>query len=149
MKLISRIQLWGDKNHPIWLDLFRIALGIVLIWKGVSFALNLHAFTALMAQSRFPTALSLSIIAHAIIMLHVIGGFFIAIGSHTRMFCLLNLPILIVAVLFVNLSQHIFRPYAEFWLSCAVLAGLACFLIEGNGKLSVENIKNNDTQAIS
>ncbi|WP_295769375.1 DoxX family protein [uncultured Mucilaginibacter sp.] len=139
MKFISRIQLWGDQNHPKWLDLFRIILGIVLVWKGISFMLNLHAFTSLMTESGLPMALSLSIVAHLIILLHVFGGFFIALGSNTRMFCLLNLPILVVAVVFVNLSQHIFRPYAEFWLSVSVLIGLVVFLVEGNGKLSVEN----------
>lgn len=139
MKLLTKIQIWGDHHHPQWLDLFRIALGVILIWKGILFALNLDAFTALMMQHRLGTAVVLSLAAHLIIGLHVIGGFFITIGSHTRLFCLLNLPILIVAVLFVNLSQNIFSPYAEFWLSCSVLAALVCFLIEGDGIWSVEH----------
>ncbi|CAM3732961.1 DoxX family protein [Mucilaginibacter galii] len=139
MKLLTKIQIWGDHHHPQWLDLFRIALGVILIWKGILFALNLDAFTALMMQHRLGTAVVLSLAAHLIIGLHVIGGFFITIGSHTRLFCLLNLPILIVAVLFVNLSQNIFSPYAEFWLSCSVLAALVCFLIEGDGVWSVEH----------
>jgi len=139
MKLLTKIQIWGDHHHPQWLDLFRIALGVILIWKGILFALNLDAFTALMMQHRLGTAVVLSLAAHLIIGLHIIGGFFITIGSHTRLFCLLNLPILIVAVLFVNLSQNIFSPYAEFWLSCSVLAALVCFLIEGDGVWSVEH----------
>lgn len=139
MKLLTKIQFWGDHHHPKWLDFFRIALGVILIWKGILFATNLSAFTALMMQYRLGTAVALSLIAHLIIGLHIIGGLFIVIGSHTRLFCLLNIPILLVAVLFVNLSQNIFRPYAEFWLSCSVLAALICFLIEGDGVWSVEH----------
>lgn len=125
----------------MWLDLFRILLGLVLIWKGVLFAYNLGAFTALMMHSGIGTAVSISIAAHLIIGLHIVGGFFLVIGSHTRFFCLLNLPILLVAVFFVNLSANVFKPYSEFWLSCLVLAGLICFLIEGDGVISVENRK--------
>jgi len=139
MKLLSRIQLWGDQHHPKWLDFFRMALGLVLIWKGVSFAYNLEAFTALMGHSKLLTAVSLSLVAHVIICLHVIGGFFIFIGSHTRMFCLFNLPVLLAAVLWVNPGKGIFMPYAEFWLSCSVLIGLVCFMIEGDGVISVEH----------
>jgi putative oxidoreductase len=139
MKLLTHIQLWGDRHHPQWLDFLRILLGLTLIWKGVSFARNLSAFTALMSQSTIPMAVSLSVVAHIIIAFHVLGGLFITIGSHTRMFCLLNLPILVVAVFFINLNPHIFRPYAELWLSCSVLLGLLCFLIEGDGVISVEH----------
>jgi putative oxidoreductase len=139
MKLLTKIQFWGDHHHPKWLDFFRIALGVILIWKGILFALNLNAFTNLMMQHRLGTAVALSLIAHLIIGLHIIGGLFITIGSHTRIFSLLNIPILLVAVLFVNLNQNIFKPYSEFWLSCAVLAALVCFLIEGNGVWSVEH----------
>jgi putative oxidoreductase len=139
MKLLTKIQFWGDHHHPKWLDFFRIVLGVILIWKGILFALNLNAFTNLMMQHRLGTAVALSLIAHLIIGLHIIGGLFITIGSHTRIFSLLNIPILLVAVLFVNLNQNIFKPYSEFWLSCAVLAALVCFLIEGNGVWSVEH----------
>lgn len=138
MNIISRIQDWGDNHHPKWLDYIRIVLGLVLIWKGVAFALNLHAFTSLMENSGLGTAVSISMIAHLIIALHIIGGLLITLGTNTRMFCLLNIPILIVAVFFVNLPEQVFRPYSEFWFSCIVLAGLVCFLIEGNGILSIE-----------
>ncbi|AMP98322.1 DoxX family protein [Pedobacter cryoconitis] len=141
MNLLSKIQDWGDHHHPKWLDYLRIVLGITLIWKGVAFALNLHAFTVLMEDSGLGTAVSISLIAHLIIALHIIGGLLIALGTHTRLFCLLIIPILMVAVFYVNFpQQQIFRPYSEFWLSCLVLAGLICFLIEGDGVLSIETV---------
>ncbi len=141
MNLLLKIQDWGDHHHPKWLDYLRIVLGITLIWKGVAFALNLHAFTSLMENAGLGTAVSISLIAHVIIVLHIIGGLLITLGTHTRLFCAMIIPILLVAVFYVNLPQHIFSPYSEFWLSCLVLAGLICFLIEGDGVLSIEAVK--------
>ena len=145
MNLIKKIRNWGDQHHPKWLDYFRIVLGLVLIWKGIAFALNLQAFSNLMSENNLGTATTISILAHTIIVFHLIGGLFITIGSQTRLSCLLNLPILFAAVFFVNLNQDIFSPYAELWLSSLVLIGLCCFTIEGDGKISVEH---NDQQLL-
>lgn len=144
MKLLCKIQEWGDQHHPKWLDFIRMVLGLTLIWKGVAFALNLHSFTLLMEGARLGTAVSLSLTAHLIIALHIIGGLMIALGTRTRLFSLLNLPILLIAVFFVNLPQHVFRPYAEFWFSCTVAAGLILFLVEGDGVISIERERRTD-----
>ena len=141
MELLSKIQKWGDLHHPKWLDYFRIVLGLILIWKGIEFATNLHAFTALMKEASLGKAASISLLAHLIIVLHIIGGAMIVVGSHTRLFCLLNLLILFGAVFFVNLREDVARPYSEIWLSGFVLIGLLCFLIEGDGVLSIEHEK--------
>jgi len=138
MNLLTKIRNWGDQHHPKWLDYFRIVLGLILIWKGIAFVTQLDAFTKLMNDTNLVGAAFISLAAHIIIVLHVIGGLLIVIGSHTRVSCLLNLPILLVALFFVNLGNDIFRPYSEIWLSAFVLIGLICFLIEGDGKISIE-----------
>jgi len=139
MNFITKITAWGDDHHPKALDYFRIVLGLVLIWKGVEFSLNLQAFSNLMKASNLGFAASISLIAHLIIVFHIIGGLLIALGTYTRVFCLVNIPILITAVLFINSNQAVLKPYSEFWLSLFVLVGLLCFLVEGNGKISVEH----------
>ena len=138
MNLIKKIEGWGDRHHPEWLDYFRMLLGITLIWKGVDFYINMEAFSHLMRGAMLGTAFSISLVAHLIILAHIIGGIAIALGTHTRAFCLINLPILIGAVFFINIASGIFKPYSEFWFSSLVLAGLACFIIEGNGKIAVD-----------
>ncbi|QJD95130.1 DoxX family membrane protein [Mucilaginibacter robiniae] len=142
MKVLAKIQSWGDQHHPKWLDVFRIILGVVLVWKGVSFILNLHALRFFLIEShiddKLGLAISISLLAHLIIALHLIGGVCIALGTNTRLCCLLNLPVLIGAVFLVNLQLTLFRPYAEFGLSVVVLLGLICFLVEGNGVLLVK-----------
>ncbi len=138
MNLLKKIQEWGDDHHPKWLDYFRIILGLILIWKGFAFATNLQAFDHLMRGTMLGTAFSISLAAHLIIVFHLVGGLAIVLGTYTRTFCLINLPILVGAVFFINFSAGIFQPYAEFWLSSIVLLGLICFSIEGNGILSVD-----------
>jgi putative oxidoreductase len=141
MNYINKVVAWGDSHHPKALDYFRISLGIILMWKGIEFWLHLNAFSKLMQSSTLGFAASISLIAHLIIVFHIIGGLLIALGTYTRVFCLLNLPILVTAVLFINPNPEFLKPYAEFWLSLVVLLGLVCFLIEGNGKISVEHQK--------
>lgn len=142
MRVLTKIQAWGDQHHPKWLDFFRIALGIILIWKGIAFIMNLSALTGYLISSgiddEIGSAVSINFIAHLIIALHLIGGFCIAMGMHTRLFCLLNLPVLIVAVFFVELRHSVLQPYSEPWLSIFVLLALGCFLIEGDGVLLTE-----------
>ena len=141
MNLIKKIRIWGDQHHPKWLDYFRILLGIILIWKGIAFYTNMEAFNHLMRGAMLGTAFSISLAAHLIILAHIIGGLAIALGTHTRLFCLINLPILIGAVFFINSSGGIFKPYSEFWFSVLVLIGLLCFIVEGNGIISVERTR--------
>jgi putative oxidoreductase len=140
--IITKIEKWGDTHHPRWVDMLRIILGLVLIWKGIEFALNLDAFSVLMAKSRLATSFGISLSAHLIIVIHIIGGLMINIGTNTRSCCLFQIPILLVAVFFVNLANNVFKPYSEFWLSASVLVGLIFFLIEGNGSLSVDSSNN-------
>jgi putative oxidoreductase len=148
MNMLKKIENWGDHHHPKWLDFFRILLGLVLMWKGIDFYINMQAFSNLMRGAFLGTAISISLLAHFIIVLHIIGGLSITLGTYTRTFCLINLPILIGAVFFINISGGIFKPYSEFWISISVLAGLICFAIEGNGYLSVERQKINPEEAL-
>jgi uncharacterized membrane protein YphA (DoxX/SURF4 family) len=139
MSIIARIERWGNRHHPKWIDIFRITLGLILIWKGIQFALNLDAFSAVMAKAPLAKSIGISLLAHLIIFIHIIGGLMIAIGTQTRLSCLFQLPILLVAVFFVNLPNNIFKPYSDFALSVTVLIGLVFFLVEGDGPLSVEH----------
>jgi len=139
MKILDKIKFWGNHHQPKWLGFFRIALGLILIWKGIEFILNLDVLAAFLRDSgltyKIGTSVSITLIAHLIIALHLIGGICITLGIRTRLFCLLNLPVLIGAVFLVNLRQNVFKPYSEFWVSLFVLLAIICFLVEGNGFL--------------
>src|ERR1700688_4526887 len=121
MEILEKIKFWGNHHNPKWLGFFRIALGLILIWKGIAFILNLDVLAAFIRDSglsyKIGASVSITLIAHLIIALHLIGGICITLGIRTRLFCLLNLPVLMGAVFFVNLKQNVFKPYSEFWLS--------------------------------
>jgi putative oxidoreductase len=145
MKTLDKIQDWGDRHHPKWIDIFRIALGLILIWKGIAFILNLDVLADFLRETgltdQIGTSVFLTLLTYLIIALHLVGGIFIALGARTRLFCLLNLPVLLGGVLLVNLRENIFKPYSEFWLSLFVLLAIICFFIEGDGYWSIEHAK--------
>jgi putative oxidoreductase len=143
---IQEIQEWGDSHYPKWLDFLRIALGLVLIWKGIAFILNLSVLADFLSETgltdQISTSVFLTLLTYAIIAIHLVGGICIALGARTRLFCLLNLPVLLGAVFLVNFRDNIFKPYSEFWLSLFVLLAVICFFIEGNGYWAVERGKD-------
>lgn len=142
MKTISKIQEWGNTHHPAWFDFFRIALGLVLMCKGIQFALNLDAFSEMMAVSKLPASFAISLVAHLVILTHIIGGLMIVLGTGTRLACLVLIPILLVAIFYVNLPENVVKPYSELWLSVSVLVALVFFMVEGDGRISVDYEKS-------
>lgn len=140
MNLVEKFQYWGDRHHPKWLDIIRIALGIFLCWKGVDFLRNTSDLITLMQNTSPFGSFVLILLGHYVTFAHIIGGFFLAIGMFTRAACLIQIPILLGAIIFVNISRTevAFSPYSELFLSIIVLLLLIYFLIIGNGPLSVK-----------
>lgn len=140
MNLLEKFEYWGDRHHPKWLDIIRIALGIFLCWKGVDFLRNTSNLISLMKNTSPFGEFVIILMAHYVAFAHVLGGFFLAIGMFTRAACLIQIPILLGAIIFVNFSatKEAFNPYSELFLSVIVLLLLIYFLIIGNGALSVK-----------
>jgi putative oxidoreductase len=140
MNLIEKFEYWGDRHHPKWLDIIRIALGIFLCYKGVDYLRNTSDLISLMKNTSPFSEFMIILIGHYITFAHIIGGFFLTIGMFTRAACIIQIPILIGAVIFVNIgaTRDAFSPYSELFLSIIVLLLLIYFLIIGNGPLSVK-----------
>ncbi len=137
MKVISNIEHWADEHHPKWIDIVRIFLGLVLIAKGVSFLGNTEIIVQMLQNS---TVEFLSIaIAHYVIIAHLMGGILISVGLLTRIAVLFQIPILIGAIIFVNLSNGFFAINSDLPFSVLVLTVLIFFLIYGSGPWSVDN----------
>jgi uncharacterized membrane protein YphA (DoxX/SURF4 family) len=81
-----------------------------------------------------------AVLAHYIVFAHILGGPLIIAGLFTRVMCLLQIPILIGAVIFVNAPKgHLsLGNYMELWASVLVLAGLVVFVIFGAGRYSLD-----------
>lgn len=132
MNYIQRMEHWGDTHHPKWMDFIRIALGVFLLLKGVEFADNMNKLMALMSGLPFGNFMMV-ILAHYVLFAHILGGILLMTGLLTRLACLIQIPILLVA-LFLN----IFNQFSELSLSLLVLALLVYFLIIGSGRFSLD-----------
>jgi uncharacterized membrane protein YphA (DoxX/SURF4 family) len=140
MNLLEKLEFWGDRHHPKWLDIIRIALGIFLCYKGVDFLRHTSDLISLMKLTSPFGEFVIILMAHYVAFAHILGGFFLALGLFTRAACLIQIPVLLGAIIFVNISatQAAFSPYSELFLSVIILLLLIYFLIIGNGPLSVK-----------
>lgn len=138
MNLLEKLGTWGDKHHPKWLDIIRIALGAFLCYKGYDFLTNSSSLSAIMSAKSPFGSFSTILLSHYVVFAHILGGFLMIIGMFTRFACLVQIPILIGAIIFVNSSSDTFKPYSELFLSILVLLLLIYFLIVGNGPLAIK-----------
>ncbi len=137
MNLLERIEHWGDSHHPKWIDTIRIALGIFLCYKGIDFLLHMSKLINLMSSGRTSfNSFAFILAGQYVVFAHILGGIFLILGLFTRFACIIQIPILIGAVLFINTSPDMLQPYSELFISVAILLLLIYFLIVGNGPWS-------------
>ena len=136
MNIMDRIEHWGDTHHPAWMDTIRIGLGVFLFIKGISFISDTtrlsHLITGLDIHLWTVTAV------HYVAFAHIFGGFLIALGCLTRVASVLQIPILLIAVFFVNIRLGFSYLNSELWLSVITLFLVVTFSIIGSGRFSMD-----------
>lgn len=141
MKDLEHTNHWIKVHGDLVIDIIRIYLGIALFWKGAYFASHTNYLTQLMDESG-GLWLASGAIAHLVIMAHLVGGFFLTIGLITRGAALVQVPILLVAVFYVNFQKAFGamqqRENLEF--SALVLFLLMLIAIYGAGRWSVDYV---------
>lgn len=138
MNLLQRLEYWGDRHHPRWMDIVRIALGIFLCYKGVDFLNNMSDLVGLMSgQTTFGDFVYV-LAGHYTVFAHILGGLLLISGVLTRAACLMQIPILLGAIFFISTNKDMLRPYDQLFLTVIVLLLLIYFLIAGNGPWSVK-----------
>lgn len=138
MNYLQRVEFWGDHHHPKWLDLLRIALGVFLCFKGIEFANNMNLVEDMMSRKVPFSSFMLILLSHYILFAHIMGGFLLAVGLLTRFACILQIPVLIGAIIFINASM--LRPFSEIFLSLLILMMLVYFLVIGGGPWSLDRV---------
>ena len=124
--------------QPLWFSFLRIFLGLFLLWKGIVFIRD----TALLEQLIHRTGVGVfsknaSTLSFIVAYLSLLCGLFIASGLWTKVFSVIQIPILIVAVFFVNLNR-IESGTVELIMSVITLGLLIFFAIRGSGSLSAD-----------
>jgi putative oxidoreductase len=138
MNLIQRLEFWGDRHHPRWMDIVRIALGLFLVYKGWDFLNHMSDLISVMSSNKYPNSIWYILAGHYTVFVHIAGGACLALGVFTRIACLLQIPVLLGAVFFLSTNEEMLRPYSELFLSIIVLLLLIYFSIAGNGPWSVK-----------
>lgn len=115
-------------RQPLWLEIIRILLAIVILWKGIEFVSNINAFSVVMRESAMGVAFLLSLLVHLIIIAHILGGMALFTGKYIRLACLAQMPVLLIALLFKNLAATVLNPYAASGVSLAILITLVFVL---------------------
>jgi len=89
--------------QPVWLTILRIALGFILIWNGIVFIRDTTLLELLIQQTGIGVfSRNSQVLSFIISYLSLLCGLFIATGLFTRTSSIVQIPILIVAVFFVN-----------------------------------------------
>ena len=146
MNMITKIEGWGNAHRPGFLDIFRIALGLFITYKGFSFLGNIESLEmSIEGANMYVAGVAL---AHYVVFAHVLGGPLIALGLLTRIMCFIQLPILIGAVALINYPKGFMSVgnHMELELSITVLVGLIVFMIFGAGKFSIDEKRRKERE---
>ena len=147
MSVVTNIEKWGNSHRPGWLDVVRIILGVYITFKGLYFITHMNELE--MTTSGINMYFAGAALAHYIVFAHILGGPLIAFGLFTRIVCLIQLPILIGAVMFVNMPAGFLSvSNGELWASILVLAGLICFMVFGAGRYSLDEMRRKEMAAL-
>ncbi|HEV2479095.1 MAG TPA: DoxX family membrane protein [Puia sp.] len=147
MNYAKKIAAWGDRHHPWILDILRIVLGLFLMNKGIVFLKDSGYLRDIILEKEAinqPPGV-VSAIVFYVSYIHVLGGGLMVLGLHTRVWAILQFPVVFGAVFLVN----IIRPFvfAELWLSIIVLSLLLLFIIIGSGPISLDHLLKRESSA--
>ncbi|RNI39759.1 DoxX family membrane protein [Hanamia caeni] len=125
-------------SQPLWLTVVRIILGLILFWKGIVFIRDTESLQALIANTGIGVfSKNAEALTFIIAYLTLLCGLLILTGLFTKTASIVQIPILFIAVFFVN-SKNIGESTSEFILSIVVFLLLILFAIKGSGILSAD-----------
>jgi putative oxidoreductase len=133
MNNVKNLNKWANAHTYLSVDLLRIALGVFLFIKGISFITNIQYLADLISPiDKIGGGMFL---IHYIAPAHMIGGIMIVFGLLTRWAIIAQLPILIGAVI-VNFMGEMHSE--NLLLALIILVICNFFLFYGSGKNSAD-----------
>ena len=133
MKAIKKLNKWANSHTYYPIDILRIALGVFLIYKGISFIKDSsHLEELLTGLDDFSVMVWM---VHYVGMFHFVGGIMLIFGLLTRVVLIVQLPIFIGAVTINFFSVFQAQSFAEALL---VLIASLFFILYGSGKHSID-----------
>jgi uncharacterized membrane protein YphA (DoxX/SURF4 family) len=141
MNTVQKVEHWGDLHHAKWLDVVRMLLGVLILCKGISFIsqTNIQQDWVLQNNAFGFSGLMAMVVIHIVAFVHIVGGALIIMGLVTRFAVVIQIPILLGAIFFVNATHGLTFLNSELWLSILVFMLLVMFWVIGSGPFSVDN----------
>ena len=136
MKLREHLNIIDNTDHPKWMLVIRVALGLSLIVKGIQFIQNNTLIREVFRESLILK--NYLWLQTFIPWINLLGGVFIAIGLFTRLSVLFQIPILFGAIFFVNAKNGVYQGESNLFFSIIILVLLFVFIIQGGGKTSLD-----------
>src|ERR1700730_12923817 len=139
MNVVHKVEIWGDRHHPKFLDLVRMALGIFLLLKGFAFMENSTYLKEIIEDQNavYISSGVLMAIVYYVTFAHMVGGILITLGTLTRFAAIIQIPIVLAAVFLTGFFTSPIN--AMVWPSIIALILLVLFTIIGSGPLSLDN----------
>jgi putative oxidoreductase len=138
MNMPGKISAWDDK-YPFLYVILRVALGMILTIRGVFFLTSIEPLFHLIRSSSLNELNMNMTLALFVCWAHLLGGTFIVLGFLTRVSASVQIPILLGAIIFINLNSRIAFSFPELLLSVVVLILSVFFALGGGGKISMDN----------
>lgn len=125
-------------KQPAWLTILRIALGLILFWKGIVFIRDAELLKLLIGETGIGFfSKNSELLVFVVSYLSLLCGLFIASGLFTKTASMVQIPILFMAIVFVN-AKNIDETTFELILSAITFILLILFAIKGSGTLSAD-----------
>lgn len=147
MSVVTDVEKWGNAHRPGFLDIFRIALGLFLTYKGLDFVVHMRDLE--MTTAGINAYFAGAALAHYVVFAHILGGPLLAFGLFTRVISVINMPVLIGAIIFVNAPRGFLSVgnHMELETSIIVLIGLVVFTVFGAGRFSIDAKRRREMEA--
>lgn len=133
MKVIKKLNKWANSHAYYPIDILRVALGLFLIFKGLTFFKDSSYLEKLLKGLDGYSILMWSV--HYVALFHFVGGLMIIFGLLTRLALVVQLPIFLGAVVINFLG--VFHTQSMLESSIVLLVSLF-FIFFGSGKHSMD-----------
>lgn len=135
-KNMSITERMVETRH-YWIELLRIMLGLLLLFRGIWFAMNVSEIYTKVDEIFF---ISGFVTSHYVITVHIVGGILIIIGLLTRLAIIVQIPIFIGAIFFLSGKDVLYGLDTNMEFSIQTLGLLIVFFFYGTGKWSIDHI---------
>jgi len=116
-------------------DLLRVYLGLGLMIRGALFAREPALLEHFIDHSSW---LFTMVLAHALVLSHVVGGLMLALGCCTRCAAAVQIPFVATALFFLHWHEGLLARTQSVEFAALVLFALILYLVCGAGQFSID-----------